>query len=390
MGGQTMNDPAAAVKSIDFLVRRDDLRTCKSEASSVAMALAPGQVLLRVDQFAFTSNNVTYGAFGDAMSYWQFFPAGPGQEGWGRIPVWGFGTVIASRHDTVLEGQRFYGYYPMSSHVVLEPARAGKSGFVDGVAHRQGLPAVYNQYLRTTADPGYRADTEAQQMLLRPLFVTSFLIDDFLADNAFFGAPRVILSSASSKTAYGLAHCLSRREQCEVVGLTSPGNAGFLKRLGCYDRVLAYDEVESLDLVPAVFVDMAGNAELRRNLHHHLGEALKYSCSVGGTHWDHLGSGRDLPGPKPILFFAPAQIKKRHAEWGAAELQARIADAWNGFMAPVTNPQHPWMRVVSGRGSAAVEQVYRAMLAGSAPPDEGHVLSLNELAAGHPAGSMSA
>jgi len=363
----------------DFLVRRNDLRECKFEDAPPASAvpLAPGQVLLQVDQFAFTSNNVTYGAFGDAMSYWNFFPAIAGDEAWGRIPVWGFGTVVYSQHAAIHTGQRFYGYYPMSSHIILEADRVSDAGFIDGAAHRRALPAVYNQYLSTTADPAYRPATEAQQMLLRPLFITSFLIDDFLADNAFFGARRVILSSASSKTAYGLAHCLARRGACEVVGLTSTGNVAFVQGLGCYSAVLSYDQIHSLDAAPAVFVDMAGNAALRRDLHTHLGDALKYSCSVGGTHWDHLGSARELPGPKPTLFFAPSQIKKRHADWGATALQARIADAWNAFMVPVMGTRHPWMRIVAGRGQQAVERVYSAMLAGKVKPDEGHVLSLN-------------
>ena len=128
--------------------------------------------------------------------------------------------------------------------------------------------------------------------------------------------------------------------------------------------------------VDVLFVDMAGNAASRRALHTHLGDALKYSCSVGGTHWNHLGSGRDLPGPKPTLFFAPAQIKKRNAEWGAAGLQARIADAWRAFMQPVMREPNGWMRVVAGRGPAEVERVYGDMLAGRVRPDEGHVLTL--------------
>ena len=339
-----------------------------------ASGLATGQVLLGIDQFAFTSNNVTYGAFGEAMSYWNFFPAA---GGWGRIPVWGFGTVIASQHESVQTGERFYGYYPMSSQVVLEPARVSAAGFFDGAEHRKALHAVYNQYTNTATDPGYHAGTEGQQMLLRPLFITSFLIDDFLADNQFFGAKRVILSSASSKTAYGLAFCLAMRGAGEVIGLTSPGNRAFVERLGCYGSVVTYDALATLSKEEGVvFVDMAGNTESRRALHTHLGGALKYSCSVGGTHWDHLGSGRDLPGPKPTLFFAPAQIKKRNAEWGAAGLQARIAEAWQAFMRPVMDAQNGWMRVVAGRGPADVERVYLDMLAGRLRPDEGHVLSL--------------
>ena len=114
-----------------------------------------------------------------------------------------------------------------------------------------------------------------------------------------------------------------------------------------------------------------------RALHTHLGGALKYACSVGGTHWDHLGSGRDLPGPKPVLFFAPTQIKKRNAEWGAAVLQTRITEAWRAFMRPVMDAQNGWMRVVAGNGAADVERVYRDMLDGRVRPDQGHVLSLS-------------
>ena len=61
-------------------------------------------------------------------------------------------------------------------------------GFFDGAPHRRELPEVYNRYLRCSSDPMYRPRHEALTALLQPLFITSFLIDDFLADNAFFGA----------------------------------------------------------------------------------------------------------------------------------------------------------------------------------------------------------
>jgi hypothetical protein len=362
----------SAPEALDFLVRKDDLKTVRfaPAPAAEAIALADGEVLMRVDRFAFTSNNVTYAAFGDAMSYWQFFPAA---DGWGRIPVWGFGNVVASRSDAAKPGERFYGYFPMSTHLVVRPERASAAGFSDGAAHRKGLHPVYNQYVRTAADPGYDPGREAEQMLLRPLFTTSFLIDDFLADNGFFGARSVLLSSASSKTAYGTAFLLHRRKGVEVVGLTSPGNVAFVERLGCYHRVVAYDSVASLPgATPAVYVDMAGSGSVRAAVHRHFGEALKYSCAVGGTHWDALGGGRDLPGPKPTLFFAPAQIKKRNGEWGAAVLQQRIGEAWLAFLGSVGG----WMHTVEGCGPEAVERVYRAMLDGRAKPDEGHILAL--------------
>jgi hypothetical protein len=362
-------NPAAAV---DFLVRKDDMKSARFAAAPApsASALRDGEVLMRVDKFAFTANNVTYAAFGDAMHYWHFFPA---PEGWGRIPVWGFGDVIASKSGAAKVGERFYGYFPMSSHLVVTPERASAMGFFDGAEHRKALHPVYNQYVRTTTDPGYDAKREAEQMLLRPLFTTSFLIDDFLADNGFFDARSVILSSASSKTAYGTAFLLHRRKSVEVIGLTSSANAAFVERLGCYDRAVAYDAIGSLAAdTPTVYVDMAGSAAVRAAVHRHFGDALKYSCAVGGTHWEALGGGRDLPGPKPMLFFAPAQIKKRNADWGAATLQRKIGEAWLAFLGPVGG----WMRVVESRGPEAVERVYRDMLDGRAKPDEGHILSL--------------
>jgi hypothetical protein len=386
-----MTDTAAsALPSRDFQVRRDDLRSCRVVPAPVApdAAPAPGEVLLRVDAFAFTANNVTYAAFGDAMSYWQFFPA---PDGWGRIPVWGFADVVRSAHDAVAPGERYYGYYPMSTHLLVQPERIGPDGFSDGAPHRKPLHPVYNRYQRTAADPGYDAALEPQQMLLRPLFITSFLIDDFLADNGFFGADTVVLSSASSKTAYGTAFLLSRRARAEggtgrpvrVVGLTSRPNAAFVKRLGCYDEVLGYDEIGRLPAgAPTAYVDMAGNADTRAAVHRHLAQRLVYSCAVGGTHWDHLGLGGGsapagpLPGPKPTLFFAPAQVKKRHADWGPGGLEQRVAAAWQRFMRPVTDPANPWMRVIRGRGPQAVEQVVRQMLDGRAAPDEGHVLTM--------------
>jgi hypothetical protein len=369
-----------------YQVSRANLRESRLVAdpdAPQARALQEGEARLRIDSFALTSNNITYAAFGEAMKYWEFFPTG--DPAWGHIPVWGFAEVVESRAEGVAVGQRCYGYWPMGRYLVLRPTRVRKHGFSDGAAHRAALAAVYNDIQFCAADPGYDAAQEAQQALLRPLFVTSFLIDDFLADANFFGATQVLLSSASSKTAYGTAFCLSlRRGQAgapRVVGLTSAANLDFCRSLGCYDQLLAYDELAALDRTkPAVYVDFAGNAALRRSVHAHFGDALRYSCSVGGTHWDELGAGRDLPGPRPTLFFAPAQIAKRSAAppagWGGAELQTRIATAWRAFMQPVNDPASPWLRVRRASGPQAVRDACLALLDGKVGAREGWMLSL--------------
>ncbi len=366
-----------------FLVARQDLRTVRiapDPDAPAARPLADGEARLGIDHFALTSNNITYAAFGESMKYWQFFPTG--EAAWGCIPVWGFATVLESRAEGVGVGQRLYGYLPMGTHLIVQPVRVAALGFSDGAAHRAEQAAVYNHLTFCASDPGYNALQEGQQAVLRPLFTTSFLIDDFLADNQFFGARQVLLSSASSKTAYGTAFCLSRRDGGpRVTGLTSPANLAFTRSLGCYADVLAYDGLPALDTsVPTVYVDFAGNAALRREVHQRFAAALAYSCSVGGTHWDELGGGAGLPGPRPTLFFAPAQIKKRSAAppegWGRDGLQLRLAQAWSAFMQPVSHADTPWLHIRSARGASAVEAAYLSLLNGSADAREGLMLAM--------------
>ena len=356
-----------------LLVQKNQLTTTRL-ATTPDAALGPGQVRVQVDPFALTSNNITYAAFGDAMSYWQFYPTG--EDGWGIVPVWGFGTVAQSLHPGVAVGERLYGYWPMASSAVLSPTRLSPGSFVDGAAHRAPLHAVYNQFMRCSADPFYRADTEDLQALLRPLFITSWLIDDFLADNGFFGANTMLLSSASSKTAYGTAFQLRQRSGVEVVGLTSAGNQSFCESLGCYSRVLTYEQLDQIAAdASCVYVDFAGSAELRRAVHTRFIN-LKFSSSIGGTHVDQLGGARDLPGPRATLFFAPAQIKKRQGDWGSEVLGQRLLKAWQDFVRQVSDPQAPWLTVIHHHGPQAVQAAYAQVLDGHGDPRSGHMLSM--------------
>ncbi|MBL8310491.1 MAG: DUF2855 family protein [Burkholderiales bacterium] len=356
-----------------FTVHRDAPSQSRWSQSPVAPPAA-GEAVLAVESFSFTANNVTYAMFGERMHYWDFFPTD--DAAYGSIPVWGFARVVASAVAGLAVGERFYGYYPMSTHLRVWPERAGAQGFVDGTAHRAALPSIYNQYLNTQTDPLYAAGREPEQAVLRPLFATSFLLDDFLADNAFFGATRVVLSSASSKTAYGTAARLAARGGIEVIGLTSPANAGFVRSLECYTQVQTYDQLGTLDpAVRSVYCDFAGNAALRAQFHEHCGDALAYSCSIGGTHWDALGGAGTLPGPRPVLFFAPAQARKRSQEWGIAVFQRRLAEAWQAFLAHASNPSAPWLTVVLGQGEQAIARTTLEVMAGQVSPRLGHVLS---------------
>jgi Protein of unknown function (DUF2855) len=354
-----------------FLARKNTISETQLEQTAPA-ALHNSQVRLKIDLFSFTANNITYASFGDAMKYWDFYPRA---DEWGVIPVWGFADVSESRCEGISVGERFYGYFPPSGEVVLTPGKVGPTGFTVSSGPRAQLAAVYNQYSNCAVDPFHAHGSEAVQCVMRPLFMTSWLIDDFLADNDFFGSEAVMLSSASSKTAYGTAFCLAQREKSQrprIIGLTSPGNVAFCESLGCYDEIVTYDEVTKLPAtLLCTYVDMAGNAALRMQIHTHFKE-LKYSCSVGGTHVQSMGGAKGLSGPKAVLFFAPAQIAKRRTDWGGAELNKRLVHSWAAFAQAATNSTPAWLEV-QDVSLTQVQGAYAQLLQGKSDPRSAQV-----------------
>ena len=343
-------------------VARDDLaRTALHDAE--VPTPQDGEAVLRVDRVGLTANNVTYAVLGDAFRYWEFFPAEPG---WGHVPLWGFADVASSRAPGVAEGQRLYGYLPPAGHLLVRPGRVDERGFRDASEHRASLPSPYNAYALTTGDPAYEPAREDLQALYRPLFFTSFMLADWLAD-----VPGTLaFSSASSKTAYGAAFLL-RGQGRRLVGLTSPANTAFTESLGVYDEVVPYDAVPGLLREPTAYVDLAGSAALRAALHEHLGEHLTADVVVGITQQDTTPIGT-LDGPRPQVFFAPDQMRKRAADWGRGGLDERFAAAWRAFAPAVEG----WVDVVRHEGPEALRQVWLDVLAGRAKPREGHVVTL--------------
>jgi hypothetical protein len=354
----------------DFLIKRDQLRECRV-AESEAPAVGLGEALLRVDRFGLTANNVTYAVMGEAMSYWDFFPV---EDGWGRVPVWGFAEVEQSEVDGLEAGTRVYGYLPPSSHLLVTPTRVNAKGFSDGSPHRAALPSAYHRYLVTTEDPFYRADTEDVQMLLRPLFFTSFLIDDQLADDELTGRGPIVISSASSKTAIAAAFLLARRQEVELVGLTSARNREFVEGLGIYGQTISYDEIDSIDGGSATYVDISGDGEVRQAVHSRIGDDLVHSMAVGITHWEELGSGQgDLPGPAPAFFFAPSRVEKRSADWGPAELERRVAEVWHPFCEWTAG----WLETIPAQGFDGLRSAYLDVLEGRVAPKSAHTIQLD-------------
>jgi len=331
--------------------------------------LAPGQVLFRTDRFALTANNITYAVMGEGIGYWRFFPC---EAGWGRIPAMGFAEVVRSTHPKVAEGTRCFGFYPMGRHLVITPGAVSPGQIVDASPHRDGLAPVYAQYLPTTGDAVYTPAREDQILLMRGLFMTSFLADDALGEQGYGGARAVLITSASSKTSIALAFQVQQGERARAIGLTSARNEAFVRQLGFYDEVVRYDQIGSLPVEPAVLVDMAGDGPVNAAVHRHFGDALKLDMRIGATHWSAERSDETLPGPKPSMFFAPGQIAKRTKEWGGQGLAERIGGAWTKYC----DASDAWLHVERHTGREALARVYQDTLAGRTRPADGHIIKL--------------
>jgi len=336
--------------------------------------LDANQVRLRIDRFALTANNVTYALIGASLGYWDFFPTS--DAAFGRVPAMGFAEVVASAHPDVATGGRYYGWYPFSRYVDLTVSATGE-GLRDDGAHRAAHAPVYRSYTASDRDAFYQAgaDGEDRVALLRGLYLTGFLADDFFADQDDFGARRAIVISASSKTAIAFAQRASERGLGEVIGVTSERNRDFVAGLPWYDRVVTYDAIEEIPTDgEAVSIDMSGNGEVLGRLHAHLEDRLRYSMLVGLSHVGAPPQPQNLKGPQPEFFFAPTQVSKRTKDWGPKDFQDRAAAALAGFI----EGSRGWLEVVHSSGPDAVQQVWDDTVAGRVPPRIGHVVTLGD------------
>lgn len=352
-------------------VTKSDLGTAALVEAPLA-SLAEGAVRFKVESFSVTSNNITYAVAGESFGYWNFFPAPDDQ---GIVPMWGHAIAVASNHAEIPVGERVYGYLPMATHLDVIPGHVSAGGFVDMAEHRQPMSPVYNQYSRLNADPEHNASRENERMIYGPLFKTGFILDYFMRSEEWFGASQLVLTSASSKTAMGMA-CVAKQNSPQIkrIGLTSSGNVDFVKATGLYDDVVAYDDLASIACEPSVSVDMAGNASVLAQIHQHFGDALKYSCLVGATHVDAraggIGGGAELPGPQPAMFFAPDHFVAFFKQHGSAEGGQMIAATWQAFLDTVSGTVE--MDVRSGIDAARL--TYLQMISGDVDPAKGIVV----------------
>lgn len=334
--------------------------------------LQAGEVRLAIDKYALTTNNITYAVSGFKLKYWNFFPT---DEPYGIIPVWGYGTVVASEHPEIKEGERYYGYFPMADYCTITPHKIKPFGFSDGAAHRQEMAPVYNQYLRVEAEAKQDHAIENYTPIIKPLFATSFLIYQFLKRQDFLAAEQIIITSASSKTSLALAFNLRQHKATdgkEIVGLTSVRNTDFVQSTGYHDTVLAYGDYQSIANNKTVVVDMSGNYGLLQNLSEYLGEQIMHIALVGLTDWK--AAGRFSTIPKTQFFFAPNHFKTFYQEHGAEQANQMLNEALIGFI----NDMKSLTELEFITDLEQLSKLYLEMVDGKVDPKKGYVVRMGE------------
>lgn len=337
--------------------------------------LAPGYVRLKVESFAITANNVTYAVNGNQFRYWDFFPA---SNDWGIVPMWGHAIIEETRCTEIAVGERVYGFLPAATHLDVLPGKISSRAFIDTVSHRQPMSSIYNQYSRLAADPEHDPANEDQRMIYGPLFKTAFLVEKFFSRNDWFGAKAAVISSASSKTALATAYCLKvASPSVRRIGLTSARNVEFVTSSGLFDKVLAYSDVDSLHRTPTVLIDFAGNEPLKMSIHSHLGSALRFSSTVGITHSDVGPAHRHfdvLPGPEPVVFFAPTEATVLIGKVGHRAFADGVASTWGGFLEAAGK----LVTVDRAFGLGAARQAFGATRAGHVEPNAAKVIYMQD------------
>lgn len=354
----------------EFQVQRNALKSHRIVPGTGPQApLEPDELLLKIERFAFTANNVTYGVAGDQIGYWQFFPPSGGGTDWGLLPVWGFGEVVAG--DALPKGERLYGYVPPAAYLKIKAGKIGPQRVSDVSAHRAGLPPVYNTLTRVAAEPGYVPAQDDLRCLLWPLFITSFCLWDAAKEANWYGAEQVLVLSASSKTSLGLAYALKADPDApRLIGMTSQAHTQAVAALALYDAVHPYGA--DIENRPTLIIDMSGNSRELGRLHSALGDNMKQTLNVGITHWEEPRTREGYILERCAFFFAPGHIQKRYKDWGADGFATRSG----AFMAQTAGKASNWLNLRHLAGLEGLAEVYVDVCNGHVAPTDGLIVQM--------------
>ncbi len=360
----------------EFQVNKKDftqIRLVENNELNEDSPLLADEVIVRIESFALTANNITYAVLGEQLGYWQFFPACENADNqWGIIPVWGFATVVSSNSVDMPIGEKIFGYFPPTSLLKMKATHVSSQRFIDGTAHRALLPQGYNVYRRVLAESGYDERFDSHRMLLFPLHITSFCLWDYLQSKNWFEAEQIIIISASSKTSIGLAYGIDDHEHAPtLIGMTSKRNSDFVEGLGVYEQVIQYDDLTTLNAsLKTVIVDMAGNAAQLQSIEQHLNGNLQYCIQVGLTHWDAASTESPLEKAPSEMFFAPGHIQKRIAAWGGKEFERQSRE----FMTKSTQRSAAWLDYTYVEGVEGMTEIFSQVCNGQISPEKGIIV----------------
>lgn len=335
--------------------------------------IGDGEVLVKIDRFAFTANNITYAVMGNQLRYWQFFtPHDDQDQQWGIIPVWGFADVVESNNGDLPVGERLFGYFPPANDVVMTPSKVTTSNFIEASAHRTELPPGYNMYRRVNNEAGYDRANDNERMLLFVLHLTSFCLYDLLKSNDWYAAEQVVIISASSKTSTGLAYGLTDDDNApDIIGLTSERNIGMVNSINAYDSVMSYENLEQIDASkPTVIIDMSANTDVLSRLHKHLGDNMRFTSNVGLTHWDEPRVFDGIIAERSQQFFAPGHVQQRLKDWGPEEFGKQSM----AYVMKSVAKSRSWLKIKEIDGIAGLAEVYGDVCDGNIAADEGLVV----------------
>lgn len=348
-------------------IQKDALVNVRQVETTIHLDDDPSAVLLEIEQFGLSANNITYAILGDRFGYWGFFP---GSEGYGIVPVWGFAKVIQSNSPELQVGERVYGYLPMGSHLLVHADRITAAGFSDSHPQRRSISPVYDHYMRCNADPSFSESAMAWILTFRPLFTTSFVLAYTLLDKLSSDQDKVWLTSASSKTAYGTAQILKAlKPELRVIGVTSPPQRDFVIRSSCYDEVKTYEEASTGGLENADWVlDFAGDQKRLTDWRIGHQDADAKTILIGAT--DVQAQGLREKTSVGHVFFAPDEVRKFTREWGSETFHKRYAHHWLGFVEHFST----LLNAHEHHGPQAIVQLYQQFLEGKIKPTDMHVL----------------
>ena len=271
----------------------------------------------------------------------------------------------------------------------------------------------YNQIIRCSADPQYTPSSigEDLTMLYRPLFWTSYWCEDWIhSSNYRAGVSHILISSASSKTAFCLAYLIGKRirrgeinRNTKIIGLTSKGNVDFTNRLELYHEVLDYDSFTSAHHLQGgedtrwLYVDVAGNANLNKRIYAHFASPytgkLAAIITLGLTNIQPSTANNSAPKnlgtnpfnisedvntststsrPREEFFFMPEWLDIRRHQIPISEIFRRQNQAWKELMEDCTG----WVELKRVYGAAGVENEYKKLSKEGLGPDKGLIWSL--------------